>query len=529
MLVKIIGVLLGGVAMGLTPAPVNAHFLGWIALAPLWVVTVDDKLNRFNKVLLALAWGSAYHGLALSWITGIHPMTWMGVPWLASLAIALGCWFFITAWGAALVAAWSIGMSFANSRLKVYTKGFIQFLIPIMGQVLIGTALWCALESIWSAGPLWWTSLSYTQSPLNLAILQLGKVSGPSTVTAAIVAVNGLIAQAIIATKTKTSRREIYTLVSLPLLVCLGLHLVGWAIYRQPLAQPDDAAIEIGLIQGNVPNEIKLSPVGWRQAIEGYTKGYRLLAEQGVDGVLTPEGALPVFQSKLKDSSFIETVREQGVVAWLGAFGESDRGYTNSLFTITGNGNIFSRYDKVKLVPIGEYVPFEKIIGGLVERLSPLDEHQVAGDPNQIFATPFGQAITGICYESAFARHFRRQAAEGGEFILTASNNAHYSRAMPAQHHAQDVMRAIETDRWAARATNTGYSAIVEPHGRTLWISDLNTYELHAGTIYRRQTQTPYVKWGDWLTPTLLILAAIAWFYNNLSYRDRRGSSKVTK
>jgi apolipoprotein N-acyltransferase len=80
---------------------------------------------------------------------------------------------------------------------------------------------------------------------------------------------------------------------------------------------------------------------------------------------------------------------------------------------------------------------------------------------------------------------------------------------MPAQHHAQDVMRAIETDRWTARATNTGYSAIVDPRGRTLWISGINTYAIHADTIYRRQTQTLYVKWGDWLTKVLLILGII--------------------
>ena len=507
MLVKLIGVLVGGIAMGLTPAPINAYFLGWIALAPLWVVIVAHHKNApkyFDKVLFALAWRCAYHGLALSWITGIHPMTWMGVPWLASLAIALGCWLFITAWGAALVVIWSLGMSYVSK----YSNS-----IPVISRVMIGAALWCGLELIWSNGSLWWTSLSYTQSPLNLAILQLGKGSGPSTITAAIVIVNGLIAEAVLALR-KPNRGEISVLVSLSLLVCLSLHVLGWGIYRQPLAQPENAALEIGIIQGNVPNEIKLSPVGWRRAIEGYTEGYRSLAEQGVDGVLTPEGALPFFQSKLKDSSFIKAVREQGVVAWLGAFGERERGYTNSLFTVTETGKFISHYDKVNLVPIGEYVPFEKLIGGLVERLSPLDEHQVAGAPNQILATPFGQAIAGICYDSAFARHFRRQAAQGGEFILTASNNAHYSRTMPAQHHAQDVMRAIETDRWAARATNTGYSAIVDPHGRTLWISDINTYELHAGTIYRRQTQTPYVRWGDWLTPTLLVLAAIAWLFH---------------
>ena len=77
---------------------------------------------------------------------------------------------------------------------------------------------------------------------------------------------------------------------------------------------------------------------------------------------------------------------------------------------------------------------------------------------------------------------------------------------MPAQHHALDIMRAIENDRWAVRATNTGYSAFVNPHGRTLWISGHNTYEIKAETIYKRQTQTLYVRWGDWLTSVLLVL-----------------------
>ena len=80
---------------------------------------------------------------------------------------------------------------------------------------------------------------------------------------------------------------------------------------------------------------------------------------------------------------------------------------------------------------------------------------------------------------------------------------------MPAQHHAQDVLRAVESDRWAARATNTGYSAIVDPHGNTVWKSDINQYQIHSDLIYLRQTETLYVRWGDWLTPTLFLLSLV--------------------
>lgn len=283
-------------------------------------------------------------------------------------------------------------------------------------------------------------------------------------------------------------------------------------LYSRPIAQPPEAALKVGIVQGNIPNRLLRSSEGFRRAQENYTNGYLTLADQGVDAVLTPEGALPIFQRNLLGTALVAAVKEKGVVAWIGAFGERGDSYTISLFTFNSKGEIVSRYDKSKLVPLGEYIPFEGILGGLIQRLSPLDAHQVPGLANQIFDTPFGRAIASICYESAFPEQFRRQAAAGGQFILSSSNDAHYTASMPFQHHAQDIMRAIESDRWSARATNTGYSAFVDPHGRTLWMSGYNTYETHAEIIYRRQTQTLYVRWGDWLTPLLLGLSVLGWF-----------------
>jgi apolipoprotein N-acyltransferase len=502
--------LISGLLMGVTVAPVGAWFLAWFALAPLWVIVVKyTKPPAPCPLLPAFIWAIAYHGVALSWITGIYPMDWLGVSALPGLAITLFCWSFISLWGGILVSLWAALMVKLDQQ-----KPWLR--------VLFGTALWCGLESLWSASPLWWSSLAYTQSPHNLVILHLGQLSGTSTVTAVIVAVNGLFAEAWIyfCTQSRRGAKEEgslrksfvnpYLVVGCSLLIIS--HIIGLILYTQPLTQNPDTNLKIGIIQGNIPNQIKLRPEGLRRAIEGYTEGYLKLANQGVDGVLIPEAALPFFQRNLPQTSFLKAVREKGVVAWIGAFGERGNSYTNSLFTVTAQGEITSRYDKSKLVPLGEYIPFEQILGAIIQRLSPLDEHQVAGLPNQVFDTPFGRAIVGICYESAFPEIFRRQAFLGGQFILSASNDAHYTAAMSNQHHAQDIMRAIETDRWAVRATNTGYSAFVDPHGRTWWKSGHNTYETHAETIYRRQTQTLYVRWGDWLMPLLLGLAGLGWF-----------------
>ncbi|MEH2160445.1 MAG: apolipoprotein N-acyltransferase [Nostoc sp.] len=524
--------LASGVLMGLTVAPVGAWFLAWIAIVPLWVLVVTSAKGK-NQYPPAFLWGIGFHGVALFWITGIHPMTWLGVPWLPSLAITLFCWGFISVLGGIFLTIWAAVMVRLGGQ-----KAWLR--------VLIGTAVWCGLESLWSAGPLWWSSLAYTQSPHNLVIVHLGQLSGPNTVTAAIVAVNGLIAEGWTnhrdtegADKISSVSRQLLLLsetlreqvgepaqrtgffaplrfVNKYLAIATGLlitlHLIGFILYSRPIAQVPEAALKVGIIQGNIPNRLLRSSEGFRRAQENYTSGYLTLADQGVDAVLTPEGALPIFQRNLMETALVAAVKKKGVVAWIGAFGERGDSYTISLFTFNSKGEIVSRYDKSKLVPLGEYIPFEGILGGIVQRLSPLEAHQVPGSANQIFDTPFGRAIASICYESAFPEQFRRQAAAGGQFILSSSNDAHYTASMPFQHHAQDIMRAIETDRWSARATNTGYSAFVDPHGRTLWMSGYNTYETHAETIYRRQTQTLYVRWGDWLTPLLLALSILGWF-----------------
>ena len=503
-----------GMGMGLAPAPAYLWGLAWLALIPLWILAIDKARSPRQAIVYGMAWGIGYHGLALSWVRGLHPLTWMGVPWLASVAITLFCWVFITLWGAAIAGVWAGGMNWLFYKKPLGQSGILR--------ILVGTALWCGLETLWSQGFLYWTSLSLTQSPHNSVILHLGQLSGAQVVTAAIVSVNGAFAAVWLHNQNKQSRLTNYWL---PLCYCLLLHGVGFGLYSQPIANLPATALKVGIIQGNVPTRIKLFSQGEKLALKRYTLGYEKLAAEGVEAVLTPEGTFPwlwVNQTSQARNPLYQEILARGVTAWIGTVGIRQERITQTLFTIAGSGEVISRYDKVKLVPLGEYVPFESVLGGVIGRLSPIDASMQPGRTDQVFDTPFGRAIVGICYESAFPQLFRDQAARGGQFILTASNNDPYNATMMAQHHAQDVMRSIETDRWAVRATNTGFSGIVSPHGNTEWLSGFRTYETHAHTIYRRQTQTLYVRWGDWLTPLLAIGAIGGWLVGrSRSIRDR--------
>ncbi|MEM9809051.1 MAG: apolipoprotein N-acyltransferase [Cyanobacteria bacterium P01_D01_bin.56] len=481
-----LGLFLAGVLMGLWPL----WPLAWVALVPLWWV-IHQGAGLRRSAFGALVWGIGYHGTMLSWVLHLHPMMWLGIPWLGSVAISLFAYAFVTLWGAGIAVTWAVGMA---ALQKFVSLGHIS-------RIFIGTALWCGVEALWSISPLYWTSLAITQSPSNLVIVHLAKLSGHLTITAAIVAVNGLLALAMV-----QSRQWLMAAVG----VFAIAHLIGWTLYQQPLNDQATEAIKIGIIQGNIPSREKLTQSGIRRADDRYLSSYRQLVTAGADAVLTPEAAVPQ-QWNPSTSQFQQAVEQTGIPLWLGTFtkaANSTNYLHQSLLAISPQGT--SRYNKIKLVPLGEYIPLASIFGDVISQLSSIGANLLPGQLNQQFDTTLGRAAVGICYDSAYGWIFRHQIAQGGEFILTASNNDPYPPRMMAQHHGQDVIQAISTDRWAARSTNTGLSAVVDPHGHAHWKSQPAAFETQLETIYRRNTETLYVRWGNWLVP-LLLVTGIGW------------------
>jgi apolipoprotein N-acyltransferase len=511
--------LIGGLCVSLAPAPLNWWGFAWVGLMPLWWVVFPAKplvKPTWQQTQLPLIlWSLAYHGLALRWITGLHPLTWMGIPWLGSVAIVAFAWSFITLWGVGSVLLWATGLRWLNQRTA---------LAPIE-RVLAGTAFWCVIEAARSLTPLDWTTLAYTQSPGNPWILHLGQLSGNLTVSAAIVAVNGLLAEALRLDQLKLPapgrflggwRGANRQLLGAALGFGLISHGIGAMLYFQPLNDATAEALNVGIIQGNIPTRIKLSANGIQQAIRNYTIGYRDLAQQGVDVVLTPEGALPFDWATQPPPMLTQAIAQAKVPLWLGSFGTArdaagQRRPAQRLFSLNADGAIISHYDKVKLVPLGESLPFESVLGKVIGRLSPLRSYLVPGEVGQTFETGFGRAAIGICYESAFPHLFQAQIQQGANLIITASNLDPYSEVLMAQHQAHDLMRAIEFDRWTIRATNTGYSGIINPHGQIRWQSPPHQFVSHSAQVYRRHTQTLYSRTGNWLTPLLVVAFGVIW------------------
>jgi apolipoprotein N-acyltransferase len=425
----------------------------------------------------------------LSWIFRLHPLTWLGLSWFASIGITTLAWIIATCWGAGLSILWVIGL-----------KQLSRFFSGGLTTIMTGATLWCLLEWLWGQSPLWWTALANSQSPHNLAIVQLSQLSGADGITLALLLVNGAIAQAWLQREGK--------LLAVAVGLGLSFHGFGWGLAQQPMTSDPANTLKIGLVQGNLPTRLKMSPVGLKPSVETYLEGYRTLATQNVDAVLLPEGAFPFLWGQSfsgEEFRVASAVRTAHVPLWAGVFVPTQDRYTQSLLSLLGDGSVAGQYNKVKLVPLGESLPFGPVLERVLHHLSPIQLGMVAGSPHQILETPFGQVIVGICYDSVFAELFRAQAAAGGQFILSMANNDPFGDRMMAQHHALDVLRAVETDRWLVRATNTGISAIIDPHGQTRWKSPINQAVSYVAIIERRNTQTLYVQFGNWLLPVMTL------------------------
>lgn len=429
-----------------------------------------------------------YHGVMLRWLLGMHPLTWMGIPWWPSLGLVIFLWLFVSASQAWVIGAWAWAL--ARTRLGGYSR------------VLYAVGVWLGLHWLWGLGSTAfpWDDLAQTQTQ-DLWLIQIAALGSSALVTALLIAVGGLLGES------WSRRNGSYGVVALTLLAVA--HGYGLWSTRLP-AETGERSLRVGVIQGNIPQTRKWSRAGRLDAYETYLRGYDRLARQGVDLVLVPETAIPVVWSREADPAdpLVERVRSRGTTLLLGAFDALPEGQlTTSLLALDRSGQVVSSYAKQHLVPLGEQIPLKEYIGWLIRKLSPLKGELVPGSPDQRFETPSGLLAGGICFDSAFGEGFRRQVAAGARLLITATNDAWFGPAMAPEHHALDTLRAVETGRWLVRASNNGTSGVIDPVGRTILLTEWNTDAEFVATVKPLTAQTFYVCWGDWVTPVAGLVA----------------------
>lgn len=177
----------------------------------------------------------------------------------------------------------------------------------------------------------------------------------------------------------------------------------------------------------------------------------------------------------------------------------------NTAQMLTASGDPAGTYDKMNLVPFGEYVP--PVFSVLVDKVSKEAGTFQPGKEIQLFPTPGGKIGVFICYESAFAEHVRAITAQGADVLVNLSNDGYFSRSWARdQHLAIARMRAAENARWLLRPTNDGITAAIDPAGRIAV-----RLKPFIGTTGRLPystaiSTTPYTRLGDWFAWSSLAL-----------------------
>jgi apolipoprotein N-acyltransferase len=444
--------------------PFGFAWLAPVALAPLVIACAreDRWLWRF-----ALGYGAGvvyWFGLChwIQWTLAHHAGMGGGLAWFL---FALFC----------LAKAVQMG-AFAALSGVVLRKWFAAPAIA---------AMWVAIEWTHSYTGFEWLNLGNAASDLPLP-LRLAPITGVWGISFAFALSGAVIALLVM----RLQRHPAVWLLLLPCLIFLP---------DLPAARKGTAGAVV--VQPNIDDETVWTP----ELLASTERQMRLFSrsmagrDHATDIIVWPEVPAPFYES---DSSFIGLVssiaKESQAALLTGVVARTaTREPLNSALLVDADGNRVSRYDKVNLVPFGEFVPWP--FGVITQKVS-----EEAGDfeaGGKVVVSPLGPRRIGtfICYESVFPSYIRQFAANGAQALFNISNDSWFGKTAARYQHLLIVrMRAAENDRWIVRATNDGITGVIDPAGRVgLMLPEYQ--EASARVQYDHiSNQTFYTRHGDW-------------------------------
>jgi apolipoprotein N-acyltransferase len=333
---------------------------------------------------------------------------------------------------------------------------------------------------------------SFPFGGVPLATLAMGQAAAPLGQTARLgtaLAVSALVAVGGIALSAAWERRwQAAAALLAGLVVAVGLALVA------PRGHTD-GELTFAVVQGGGPQRTRAANTDEREVFERHLAATQLVTTP-VDLILWPENVVSV-EGELRASSegreLSALARRLGATLVVGATeGDGPEHFRNASVVVRPDGTFGDRYDKVRRVPFGEYVPlrgFVERVAGAGSGLPPRDA--VPGTQPAVVDTPAGRFAVVISWEVFFTNRARDGVQHGGEVILNPTNGSSYwLTQVQTQQVASSRLRAIETGRWVLQAAPTGFSAVIDPTGTVLARSSITKPWVHQGSVQRRSGST---------------------------------------
>jgi apolipoprotein N-acyltransferase len=484
--------------------------LALVALVPLLLAT--ETIRPARAAALGYLAGLTFFGLHLLWIAQF--LSWTGaVAWLA--------------WGA-LSAIQAIAFA-AFFALVPATRALGAW------RLLVLPAAWAVLELLRAYHPLGgfpWGLLALSQHDAGL-LLPLARVVGGFGLAAVIVAVNLAVAfwiRALWAGAQAGSRsKRVAALAGLPLLV-VGLLGARLAVPAAPA--PSGRPLDVVVVQAGLRGGRGLEQGQTTQRVFANhvrrTETIALTPGDPPDLVVWGEGAADAdpLTSPERQAAVARAATAARAPILLGAttrLDDTHRATEGLLFT--PEGQLADRYQKRRLVPFGEFVPFGGVLGRLIPATRvgvPYDK--VPGDRLEPFLVDGVPVGTLICWESAYPGDARQLTRDGAQLLLIMTNNASFGTgAGPRQHLAAGQLRAVEEGRTIVQAAVTGISAVIEPSGATRQETGLYQETTLRVQVPPRTGLTPYARYGRAVEAGLVGVTSGGILAGFLLWRRRRG------
>lgn len=460
----------------------NFGFLAWICFVPLFVAIYHATPRK--SFLLTFLTGFVFYSLSLYWI--YNALTVYGGLYSY---VAIGILFLMMVILAALMGLITLCTSFIKNKFG----GSYIYIVPIV---------WVAVELLRSYFPFRgfpWNNIAYSQA-LYPIFIQSADMFGIFGLTFVIILVNQLLAEVIVK-KIHLTAPKLFAHIAIAVAVFTVLIAYGWyRVQTIEVRSPDGRQIRIGMVQGNIPQDQKWDSEALARNLAIYKKFTNEIKKSRADLIIWPESSFPYVLS-VNDNVLdlnrigLSSFAEGGAWLLFGALASKktpESSLYNSAFLIDNLGNIKGRYDKVHLVPFGEYVPFKKFLFFAKKIVAPVGNFKF-GDIDRKIQTDKYQIGTLICYEDVFPAIARRHTQNGANILINMTNDAWYGWTAAAyQHLYKSIFRAVENRRFVLRATNTGVSAVINPLGRVEIKSKLFVPGVMISDVDLRKGETIY-------------------------------------
>ena len=457
----------------------DSYLLAWIGLVPL-LVAIARRPHPGRALILGWATGTVFFYVSCYWLT-FSMIHYGGIPTVLAYLLLIP--------GAVVIGVFP-GLFALLVAVAIRRWGYrALFLAPIF---------WVALE--WArlgvTGQLW-NAMGYSQA-FNPYLIQAATWGGVYAVSFLIIAINSAVALVVV----KRSRWAI--IAALMTLLFVGIVLVASPMKVHRLYSGDYSPVSVVALQPNVPMNFEKSIAETKELRERHlmlsSHALKSIKNDFPKLVIWPESPMNFTYSA--DTTFQELVanftRDNHTFLLFNSLEPAPEGGYNSALLINEEGRRISRYDKIRLMPFGEYVPLPRwlpgasLITGIVGEFTPGDTYTVM---------PIRDRRVGvfICIESAYPYIARRLVNEGADGLINISNDGYLGpTAVMRQHLANAIFRAVENSTPLLRVTNSGLSAQINYDGTIVdqtggFVTDVRVWPLRQNKTRR----TFYTRHGD--------------------------------